>query len=91
MEPIGSGGINALILKDSKLRDERGQSVWFPKDGRPYFDSALRRVFHTKQEKVSFMKEKHLVMDGSDAPKRWPIEAGDNRNRSHRRAMRLED
>lgn len=91
MEGIHVNGINALILKDSKLRDANGSPVWFPKDGRPYFDSALRRVFHTKQEKVSYMKENHLVMDGSDAPKRWPIDAGDNRSLSHRRAMRLED
>lgn len=91
MEGIRVNGIDALIVKDSKLRDSRGQPVWFPKDGRPYFDTALRRVFNTKQEKVSYMKEKNLVMDGSDSPKKWPIESGDVRSRAYRRSMRMED
>lgn len=79
------------ILKDTNYRDINGERIWFPKDGRPYYDQALKRTFHTIQEKQAYMKEKKLFMDGSSNPNRWPIESGDNRSRSHRKTMRLED
>lgn len=90
--PIDTDALkNVWVTKDTKLRDEAGQPVWFPRDDRPYFDTALRQTFHSKREKVEYMKTHHLIMDGSTAPARWPQEAGDNRSRCHRRAMRLED
>lgn len=76
---------------DSTIRDLRGQPIWFPKDGRPYFDRALRRTFNSKQEKKQYMDDKKLVMDGSDNPKHWPIESGDLRSREYRKQHRLED
>ena len=79
------------IMKDSSYKDKNGERIWFPKDGRPYFDQALRRTFNSIGEKARYMKEKNLIMDGSTMPKRLPIEAGDMRNKSYRRAMRMED
>lgn len=70
------------VMKDSKYRDARGERIWFPKDGKKYFDHALQRTFHTIQEKHEYMKKNNLVMDGSsDHPNRHRIpEAGDTRN-----------
>ena len=71
------------IMKDSKYRDSQGERIWFPKDGRPYYDRALQKKFNTIQEKHQYMRENKLVMDGSsDHPDRHRIpEAGDTRNR----------
>ena len=83
--------MDVAIMKDGEYRDCKGEKIWFPKDGRPYFDKALRRTFNTIKEKHQYMKENKLHMDGSTMPKRLPIEAGDMRNRSYRKSMRLED
>lgn len=70
------------VMKDTKYRDSNGEMVWFPSDGRPYFDKALQRTFNNKAEKVQYMKEKNIVMDGSsDKLNRNSIpEAGDSRH-----------
>lgn len=70
---------NVGVMKDSKLRDSRGERIWFPNDERPYFDRALQRTFNTKKEKAEFMKKNKLAMDGSSDLKKKPIEAGDFR------------
>lgn len=71
-------------------KDEKGNKIWFPKDGKPYFDPALKRTFNTAREKADYMKEKKLIMDGSESRK-YPIEAGDVRSKEYRRRMRMED
>ena len=67
------------IMKDSKYRDSSGERIWFPKDGRPYYDKALQKKFNSIKEKSEYMKSNKLIMDGSSDPKRKPIEAGDAR------------
>lgn len=74
-----------------EFRDANGEIIWFPKDGKPYFDKALRRTFTSPEEKRSYMRRNRLVMDGSSNPSRWPVEAGDMRSKAYRRANRLED
>lgn len=76
---------------DSSMKDLAGNPVWFPKDGKPYFDKGMQRTFNTKKEKLDFMNKKRLVMDGSSNPKNWPVEAGDMRSRAYRRENKLED
>jgi len=66
------------IMKDSKYRDSSGEKIWFPKDGRPYYDRALQQTFNTIGDKQRYMKSKNLAMDGS-SDKKAPIEAGDTR------------
>ena|SRR3990167_522120 len=79
IEPIEATRFS--ILKDTNYRDANGELVWFPKDDSPYFDRALQRTFHSRAEKVGYMKEKGLVMDGSsDKRNRNSVpEAGDTR------------
>ncbi len=89
-QSINAHGNNHAIVIDD-LRDERGEKVWFPNDRRPYFDKSLQRTFNTKKEKQQYMKKNKLAMDGSSNPKRWDIDAGDNRERSYRKSMRMED
>ena len=36
------------------------EECWFPKGGTKYFDKALRRTFHSKDEKKKFLKENGL-------------------------------
>jgi hypothetical protein len=79
------------VLKDTKYRDSNGERIWFPKDGKPYYDRALGRKFNSIQEKQQHMKEKGIVMDGSSDPIRWPIEAGDMRSKSYRKQVGMED
>jgi hypothetical protein len=75
-----------------KYKDANGEKIWFPKDGKPYFDRALRRTFNTAEEKVSYMKEKRLCMVGDERyPSRPPVEAGDMRSREFRLKNRWED
>src|SRR5690349_8446075 len=76
---------------DSNLKDLTGQKIWFPKDGKPYFDVALRRTFNSAKEKQQYMNQNRIVMDGSESPKNWPIESGDVRDKSYRKRMRMED
>jgi len=93
----GSREVSKLISRDlhdtndSQYKDVFGTLIWFPKDGRPYFDIALRRTFNSIGEKQKYLKDNKLAMAGSDNPIRWPVEAGDNRSKAHRRAMRMED
>ena len=71
------------VMKDTQYRDGNGELIHFPGDGRPYFDMALQRTFHSKKEKCEYMKKNGLVMDGSSDKRnlqRIP-EAGDTRFR----------
>jgi len=47
------------------LKDERGNKIWFPSDGKPYHDRQLGKSFNTVKEKQAHMKSKGIVMDGS--------------------------
>ena len=58
---IGSGG---GINVSTGLSDLSGESIWFPKSGKPYFDQGLRRTFNTPKEKKSFMDEHKIVSTG---------------------------
>ena len=71
------------VAVDSSIRDNNGELIHFPSDGRPYYDRSLQRTFNTKREKRDYMKEKNLVMDGSadHINKQRIPEAGDNRTR----------
>jgi hypothetical protein len=84
------GGNGKLLLKNY-LKDLNGEPVWFPKDGKPYFDRALRRTFNTPQEKKKWMDERKIVMRGDAGPSVWKDGSGDMKNRSYRRAMRWDD
>ena len=79
------------VMKDSNYRDRNGERIWFPKDGRPYYDRTLKRTFNSIQEKHAHMKEKGYAMHGSADPVRRPLEAGDMRNKSYRKLHRMED
>ncbi len=61
------------------MRDSKGTPIWFPSDGKPYFDRSLQRTFVSKKEKASYMKMNNLIMDGSTDKKNRPVEAGDFR------------
>ena len=50
--------------------------VWFPKGGYKYFDKALQRTFHSKQEKKDYMRAHGLKSAGSDDKKCSGPEAG---------------
>lgn len=69
------------VSVDSTVRDLRGERIWFPKNGKSYFDKALRRTFSSIKEKKAFMDQHKIVMDGSyDAPQNSvPAEAGADR------------
>jgi len=91
VQKLISPGINGQI--NSTYRDVRGERIWFPKDGRPYFDKALGKTFHSPKEKQQYMKENNLAMDGSTSKpiSKLPPEAGDMRNRDYRKKYRLDD
>jgi putative FmdB family regulatory protein len=76
---------------DTQYRDLGGQKIWFPKNGKPYFDRFLGRTFSSVAEKCQYMKEKRIVMDGSSDPIKWPQESGDMRNKDYRKKMLMED
>ena len=69
------------IFKDKKFKDMSGDSIDFPKDGRPYFDQGLRRTFHNIQEKKKFMDKHKIVSHGSMDKHHsdMPLEAGHER------------
>lgn len=73
------------------LKDANGESIWFPRDGKPYFDKALRRTFVSAKEKQEYMTKNKIVMRGDAPITHWPKEAGDMRDKSYRRSMRWED
>lgn len=58
-------GTGAGIQFSTSLKDKSGENIWFPKDGKPYFDQGLRRVFKSPQEKKNFMDANNIVSDGS--------------------------
>jgi len=72
-------------------RDLNGEPIWFPKDGKPYFDRALRRVFKNAKEKQAWMREKKIVMRGDTGPSVWKDGSGDMKNRSYRKENRWDD
>jgi len=88
---IDDDGIGFSVLVDSKQRDLSGEKIWFPKDGKPYFDKSLRKEFKSIQEKKAWMKEQKIVMHGSSSPKKWPIESGDMRSKEYRKRIKTED
>ena len=55
------GGINV----STGLADLSGERIWFPKDGKPYFDKGLQRTFNTPLEKKEFMDKHKIISDGS--------------------------
>jgi hypothetical protein len=71
------------------LRDKRGERIWFPKDGKPYFDRSLQRTFNTPREKKEYMDKNNLVMDGSQT--KIKMESGDARDKLFRKQVRMED
>lgn len=58
-------GMGAGISFSTSLKDKSGESIWFPRDGKPYFDQGLRRVFKSPQEKKNFMDAHNIISDGS--------------------------
>jgi len=81
-----------LQTNKSKYRDKYGTPIWFPKDGKPYYDRALRRTFNNATEKKIYMDDNKLIMHPSDNPKgKWPIEGGDTANKAFRKVTRMED
>ena len=78
-------------MVDSTYRDAMGEKIWFPKDGKPYFDPALRVTFNNIKEKHEYMKKNRVIMSGSASPLKYPIESGDARSKSWRRMKRMED
>lgn len=79
------------FISDGIVKDSKGTPIWFPKDGRPYYDRFLGKTIRSKREKQQIMKEQGVVMDGSSSPERLPLEAGDMRNKSYRKQLRMED
>lgn len=53
------------FAKDTKYKDKTGDTIWFPKDERPYFDKGLRRTFNNIKEKKEFMDKNGIVSHGS--------------------------
>jgi putative FmdB family regulatory protein len=76
---------------DATIRDARGTPIWYPKTGGKHYDRVLKKTFHSKREKADYMNEIGVAMDGSENPKKWPVESGDARNKSYRKSMEMED
>ena len=83
--------ISSTSINTAMLRDTRGNPIWFPKDGNPYYDKALRKTFISAKQKQKWMKDNEIIMDGSSDPIKWPEAAGDMKNRDYRRKLRMED
>lgn len=58
-----------VIMKDKKYKDKAGDTVWFPKDDKPYFDTAMRRTFGSVKEKAEFMNKHGIVSSGDSDSK----------------------
>jgi len=71
----------ASVLIDSRLKDSKGNPIWYPKEKSSYFDRALQKTFYSKKHKYEYMRENRLIMDGSDdnSSKRKSPEAGTTR------------
>lgn len=54
-----------IIVRGTNLKDRSGERIWFPKDGKAYFDQAARRVFKNPMEKKEWMDRNKVVSDGS--------------------------
>lgn len=69
------------ITKNTKYKDKAGETIWFPKDEKPYFDKALRRTFNSIEEKKMYMDKHGIVQNGdSDSKYRqeWKNRYGNN-------------
>jgi hypothetical protein len=53
-----------ICFKNKKRVDSKGERVWFPADGKPYFDQALRRTFSNVDEKADFLAKKGTFSTG---------------------------
>lgn len=58
-----------VIMKDKKYKDISGETVYFPKDEKPYFDQGLRRTFHSVQEKAEFLNKHKIISTGDSDEK----------------------
>lgn len=92
----GSTDVNKLLSASTRiglnyLKDLNGEPIWFPKDGKPYFDRALRRTFNNPKEKKAWMDQRKIVMRGDSGPSVWKEGSGDMKNRSFRRENRWDD
>lgn len=83
--------VETAVSFGMQYKDVKGTPIWFPKDGKPYFDKALRKTFASAKQKQSYMKEKKICMEGSSNPTKWPEAAGQMRDKSYRKQQRLED
>lgn len=82
-------GISRVMIGYEK--DLNGEPIWFPRDGKPYFDRALRRTFNSSKEKKSWMDKRKIVMRGDAGPSVWKDGSGDMKNRSYRKENRWDD
>ena len=69
-----------IIVRSTSLKDKSGERIWFPKDGKPYFDKAARRVFHTPEEKHNFMNSVNAVSTG-DSDEKYKREVREHEER----------
>jgi len=56
--------VTFIILKNKKYIDKSGETVWFPRDDRPYFDDAIRKTFHSVKEKAEYMNSHNIISTG---------------------------
>ena len=82
-------GVPEMMVAGLGERDSRGERIWFPKDGQPYFDRSLQRTFSSAKEKKEYMRENNLIMDGSHT--KIKTESGDLRSREKRKQLKMED
>jgi len=83
--------MTVAVKSENYLRDLNGEPIWFPKDGKPYFDRALRRTFNTAHEKKQWMDSRKIVMRGDAGNWKPKDGSGDMKNKSYRKAMRWDD
>lgn len=70
-----------MVDTNTVHRDCKGERIWFPKDGKPYYDRFLGKTFNSAKQKSEYMKKHGKFMDGSsDKPQSSnPAEAGPDR------------
>jgi len=86
---IGKSGGIALGLG---VRDGAGTPIWCPDGG--YYDRALQRPFRNAKEKREYMKQKNVVMDGSETPSKNFKKhdgSGDFKEKAARQQAQMED
>ena len=59
-----------LIYPGKKYVDKSGDRIWFPSDGKPFFDMAFRKTFNNVEERASFINSRGLVNTGDSDEKR---------------------